>query len=187
MGILLRVVLFFFSIAIVLIASLAILVGFEFYSQNYINGIIDSIYNSGLYKVALIAISLIFIIIAVYIFFRSLSYKKDNTAFSTNSTDSGQIKISVDTLENIALNAIKKVEGQKEPKVKVKVEPDDSVSVFVTILIDGEKSIPQISEEIQMNIKDSVEQIAGLSVKKVHVAVSDVSSNKVVTKKSRLE
>ncbi len=188
MGIFLRFILFFFSIAIVLIASLTMLVGFEFYSQYYINDLVDSIYNNTLYKISLVSVSVLFILVGLYIFFRSMFSKKDVTEFSTNSTESGQIKISINTIENIAKNAIKKIEGIKESKILVKIDSDESVSFLITIIIDGEKPIPEISEEIQNNIKESIERITGLSVKRVHVVVSDVSSsNKVITKKSRLE
>ncbi len=188
MGIFLRFLLFFFSIAVVLIAVFSMLVGFEFYSQSYVNGIIDSIYNNIEYKIAVVSISILFIMTGLYLFFRSMFSKRDNTTFSTNSTDSGLIKVSIDTLENIALNATKKVEGIREPKIRVKIDSDESVSFIVHILVDGEKSIPQISEEIQNNIKDNIEQIAGLSVKRVHVVVTNISSiNKSITKKSKSE
>ena len=109
MGIFLRLILFFFSIVVVVISALAMLVGFEFFSQENLFNLIDSVYNNFGYKILLVAVSLLFIIVGLYIFYRSMVTTKDSMKFSTNSTDSGLIRISTDTIENIALNSIRNI------------------------------------------------------------------------------
>ncbi|MGD9678021.1 MAG: alkaline shock response membrane anchor protein AmaP [Vulcanibacillus sp.] len=181
-----RFVLFIFSVAVILLAALSLLTGFGFYSQTYVNTIVDSLYHDYDIKLTFISASIIFVIIGIFLVIRSMYSKKEMT-FSTNSTDYGQIKISLETLENIALGSVLSVKGPKEPKVKVRIEEDESAAFIIKVLVDGETPIPQLSEEIQHNVKDNIEKITGLSVNQVHIVVTNVSNNKINKKKSKLE
>jgi len=166
-----RFVLFIFSVAVILLAVLALLTGFGFYSQTYVNTIVDSLFHDYDIKLTFISASIIFVIIGIFLVIRSMYSKKEMT-FSTNSTDYGQIKISL---------------GPKEPKVKVRIEEDESAAFIIKVLVDGETPIPQLSEEIQHNVKENIEKITGLSVNQVHIVVTNVSNNKINKKKSKLE
>lgn len=179
-----RFFLLIFSLIFIAIAVVTLLVGVEFFSLDYIENIIGQIYSDTDVKIAVIIISIVVIILGLYLLFSSLRSKKDNP-FSTKINETGNIRISMETIENIVLNVSGKIRGVKEQKVRVRIEENETVTIILKIIVDGVVSIPVLSEEVQNSVKDTVEEIVGVTVNQVHVIVANI--NKLNTKKSRVE
>ncbi|MCD8180475.1 MAG: Asp23/Gls24 family envelope stress response protein [Firmicutes bacterium] len=109
----------------------------------------------------------------------------------------GNIKISVDVVSTIAGIATSEVEGvagmsgtfaggiaemfgaKKNPSKGVKVDmTETSVTIDLYIVVDYGVRIPELSWEIQENVKNNVETMTGLDVLKVNIHIEGVSFEK---------
>lgn len=179
-----RFILLIFSLVFITIGVISLLIGIEFFSETYIEDIISQVYSSSDIKITVIIISIIVIVFGLYLLFSSLRSKKE-VAFSTKINEVGNVRISMETIENIVLNVSGKIRGVKEQKVRVRIEDNDSVTIVLKVIVDGTTSIPELSENVQNSVKDTVEEIVGVTVNQVHIIVSNL--NKPNVKKSRVE
>ncbi len=128
-----------------------------------------------------------------------------NVTPSAEGEIDGNVKISVEVLATIAGIAAEEIKGvaemyssfaggiaemlgaKKNPAKGVKVEiQDETVTVDLYIIVDYGVKIPDISWEIQENVKNNIETMTGMSVEKVNIHVEGVSfaNQKVKEEKS---
>ena len=134
-------------------------------------------------RIAVFTIALIFFALSLMFLLSGIKSNKDKKAVSKH-TNIGEIKISINSIENIALNASKKAGGIKESKTLVK-KAEDGVDIDVRVVVMPDLSIPAISEDVQSRVKKSVEDASGISVKHVKVIVESIYSG--ATSKARVE
>ena len=148
--------------------------------SNYI--ITSVLYNSGA-SIAAFVIVFIFFVLSLAFLFSGIKSGKDKKAVS-KYTSIGEIKISLNSIENIALAAAKRLNGVRDTKARV-YKLDDSVSIAINIVVMPDISIPALSEEIQTRVKKSVEESSGITVNDVKVFVDSIYSG--ITYKPRVE
>lgn len=85
----------------------------------------------------------------------------------------GEIRISLNAIESIALNASKKVGGIKENKAYV-TKQGDNVSVYIKTIVMPDVNIPALLEDIQVKVKKSVEETTGIAVNEVKASVENI-------------
>ena len=134
-------------------------------------------------KVIIFIIGLIFFAMSIMFLLSGVRSSKDKKAVS-KQTNIGEIRISLNSIENVAINASKRSNGVKESKTLVR-KADDGVEIEVRIVVMPDLSIPVISEEVQNRVKKSVEEASGIEVKNVKVIVESIYSG--VTFKARVE
>lgn|GEM_PF-3942024 len=182
MGILLRIILFFVSIFIIIKSTFAVLVGLRVISESFVIYWIGQLYKPDMNNLRIIVIvgGLLLLAVGIYLFYRSINFKSKQkpAKYYVTETDAGQLRISVDAIEGIVLNSIKTVSGIKEPKVKAQFAADQQALIKVSALISGTRPIPEISEEIQALVKEELEEIAGVKLANVEIAISDIADNK---------
>ena len=100
----------------------------------------------------------------------------------------GTIKISDEVVSICAVNAALKTNGVHElsgglidnlsnepPSKGIKISRDEqNVEIDVFIIVDYEVKIPAVAWEVQVNVKNEVEQMTGLSVTAVNIHVQGV-------------
>jgi len=134
-------------------------------------------------RVALFLIALLFFILSITFLFSGIKSNKDKKAVS-KYTNIGEIKISLNSLENIALNTARRLTGIKESKAYV-FRTGDSVSIDIKVVVMPDINIPALSEEIQSRVKKAVEESSGISVAGVRVLVENIFSGNLY--KARVE
>lgn len=179
-----KLLLFIFSISFLVLSLLTLLIGLGFFKYDVLLAVTNLLDESGDFRISVIVFSGLFIILSFFFMIKSLKYNHVNS-FSNIHSEIGEIKISTDTLENLASKVSAKINGVKEQKVRVKLEENGSVIVVAKIYVDGETPIPQISEQIQFQVKENIQNIAGIDVGQVHVIVANVGPSS--QKKSRIE
>lgn len=117
-----------------------------------------------------------------------------NTVVDAEDEPIGNIKISVDVVSTIAGIATSEVEGvagmygtfaggiaemlgaKKNPSKGVKVDmTETTATIDLYIVVDYGVRIPELSWEIQENVKNNVETMTGLDVQKVNIHIEGVS------------
>ncbi|PTX53925.1 putative alkaline shock family protein YloU [Melghirimyces profundicolus] len=64
--------------------------------------------------------------------------------------------------------------GRKKPKQGIKVELEEEVKIFVSLILHYGYPIPDVGREVQEQVKTAVETMTGLSVSAVTVRVVEV-------------
>jgi uncharacterized alkaline shock family protein YloU len=109
-----------------------------------------------------------------------------------NSSETGSLKISEDVLAAIAGNATKEIKGvaglslrpipenlglfrkkNEDKGIRLSIKDGEAIiDIFVSIY-NGVK-IPETSEQIQVRVKESVQNMTGITVSKVNVHISSL-------------
>lgn len=135
------------------------------------------------YRIALFIISLVFFTLSVMFLLSGVRSSKDKRAVSKH-TNIGEIRISLNSIENIAFNTSKKINGVRDSKISV-TKLEDGVDIVVRIVIMPDLSIPAVSEDVQERVKKAVEETSGVAVKQVKVIVDSIFSGTIY--KARVE
>jgi len=133
----------------------------------------ENLLSSRNISLVLFLIAFVFLILSI-IFLTSGIKIKDKKVVSKH-TKIGEIKISLDTIENIALTASRKLSGVKEAKVEVKKPLEsDNVSIEIKTVVMPDINIPALSEDMQEKVKRTVESSTGITVDNVQVIVENI-------------
>jgi len=165
-----------FSLLVMLISAKD---GFFYTVQGFVE---EKIYGAGsiVPRLIMLGVALVFFILSLMFLFADTRKEKDKKGVSRN-TNIGCIKISLNAIESIALNAAKRIPGIKETKVVVKKQ-DDNVLIEVKNIVLHGINIPTMSEEVQAAVKSAVEEYAGVEVKAINVVVNSISEETAVQK-----
>jgi uncharacterized alkaline shock family protein YloU len=134
-------------------------------------------------RIVVFLIALAFFVLSMMFLMSGIKSNKDKKAVSKH-TNMGEIRISLNSVENVATNASKKAGGIRETKTTVK-RADEGVQIVVRLVVMPDLSIPAISEDVQGRVKRAVEESCGIAVNDVKVVVDSIYSG--ATYKARVE
>lgn len=106
---------------------------------------------------------------------RALSSEKRPHQAIVQETGLGQVRVSVEAIENMVHRVVNQISGVREVKPRVACLPD-GVSVFMRISVSPEINIPQTTDQIQGRVGEYIEEVAGIKVHSVKILVDSVSS-----------
>ncbi|CAM3589392.1 alkaline shock response membrane anchor protein AmaP [Marinicrinis lubricantis] len=135
-------------------------------------------------KSVVLIISIAAFLISLRFFVVSIRVGEGKPESIDQRTDYGDISISLETVENLTLKAASRVKGVKDLKARVQVG-QAGIDLKIRAFVDGDVSIPVLSEEVQRTVKDYVEELTGIPVTRVSVFVSNIVQSN--TFKSRVE
>lgn len=168
-----KLLLFLYSLTIGVVSAFMICLGFGLISKRLLSDWLIQFYefksiaiSFGVAGIALLLISLRFFIV-------SLSRGTASAQSIDQRTEFGDIRISIETVENLALKAASRQRGVKELKARVRAT-DAGLEIVLRAVIDGESAIPVLTEDIQRAVKEHVEEITGIPVINVAVFVANV-------------
>jgi len=173
-----RFILAIYSLCMSIISAGVILIAFsqdmfnrtsEFYKNNIR-------FNS--YSVLItVFIAVVFFALSLGFLLSALKTGKDRNAVS-NHTNTGEIKITLKSIEIIALTVARRIDGVKDIRAFVK-NVDNNVLIKMMITVMPDVKIPEITAEVQMKVKEVVEEHAGVKVNEVKVVVDNIYAGTV--------
>ncbi|EPR13216.1 alkaline shock response membrane anchor protein AmaP [Ruminiclostridium papyrosolvens] len=95
--------------------------------------------------------------------------KKAITKYNKN----GDIRITLNSIENIALATSRKLNGIRDSKAFV-TKVGEGVSITVKAIVLPDINIPLLSEDMQQKVKSAVEDCTGVQVDSVRVLVESI-------------
>lgn len=179
-----KLLLFLYSIIIAVISAVAVSIGFKWISANLAIDVIDRLYSSSTILLIVAIVGIVMFLISLRFFIVSLSRSSVSSQSVDQRTEFGDIRISIETMENLALKAAMKQRGVKDLRARVHAS-DAGMDIVLRTVVDGEVSIPQLTEEVQKAVKSYVEEITGIPVTNVSVYVANIVQNNTI--KSRVE
>lgn len=180
-----KLLLFIFSLAVLVASCTLLFCAFGWISYDSLGNFAHNVYYD--LKTALIFISLTVIMALISIRFLYITFRRSraNVPSIDQRTDYGDIRISMETVENLSLKAARRTRGVKDLKARVKVS-QAGLEIVIRAIVDGESSIPQLTEEMQSGVKSHIEEITGIPVAVVTVFVANIQQSSP-TFKSRVE
>ncbi|AFC29787.1 hypothetical protein PM3016_2917 [Paenibacillus mucilaginosus 3016] len=180
-----RLLLFLFSIAVLLIAIVCLFGAFGLISLDTAGNFLVNVYRDLDTAVIFIASAVVLALLALRFLYLSVRRSKGTAPSIDQRTEFGDIRISMDTVENLALKAAGRSRGVKDLRARVKVS-QAGLEIVVRAIVDGESSIPNMTEEMQSNVKRHIEEITGIPVAFVSVFIANIQPSSP-TFKSRVE
>jgi uncharacterized alkaline shock family protein YloU len=91
-------------------------------------------------------------------------------------TSMGYVSISLSTIRSLTIDAARKVKGVRDITARVYYyKKQSSVGIKVKVIVDGETALQPLTEQLQMSVKEQVENIAGINVDHVSVYVDQIA------------
>jgi uncharacterized alkaline shock family protein YloU len=168
-----RLLLFVFSLVVILAMIAILLFTFGVISLEDSTSFLSQVYENSMTAAVLIAASCVVLILAVRFFYLSIRSSSPTVPSIDQRSELGDIRISLETVENLALKAAARTRGLKDLKARIKVD-QAGLEVELRAVVDGDTSIPALSEEAQNGIKSHIEDITGIPVSRVSVYVANV-------------
>lgn len=154
------------AVAVLIVASLV-----DQGVRSAISGVIDGISARYLYQSIVIALA------AVNVFamlMRSLFRSEPEERAIATDTEMGRINISMKAIENAVRRAAREVKGVRESSTRVDGDAD-GLSVSIDVAVSADENIPEVSQQIQVALREQLRDLVGVPVKHVQVNVKDTS------------
>jgi uncharacterized alkaline shock family protein YloU len=181
-----RLLLFLYSVVIGIASIVAIVAASGGFSEEWLKEVVSD-FTGDVRAVQGSVIGAGIILLLLSIRFFVVSVRRDgNSAPSINQrTEHGDIRISVETVENLALKAASRTRGVKDLRARVRVS-EAGLGILIKAFVEGEGSIPTMSEEMQRTVSQQIEEATGIPVAEVSVFIANVTQAPT-TFKSRVE
>lgn len=167
-----RFLLFIFSLVVLIVSAIALTVAFAWVPKNSVLSFVENVYHDKATAYITMAIAAIILLIAIRFVYVSVRRSGSEAPFIAERTELGEFRISLETIENLSLKAASKVRGVKDLRVRVHVSPP-GLEIEIRTIVDGERIIPELTEEIQAAVKGQIEEISGYPVVSVSVFVAN--------------
>lgn len=137
-------------------------------------------------EIPVISTASIILLLSIHFFYVSIRREKKILSSIDHHTEMGDTKISIETIESVALKAASCVRGVKDKDLKAHIRTNE-VGLIITIRthVDGETVIPTMTEDVQRQVRDHVQKITGIPVSSVSVYIVNVVRTQ--TLKARVE
>jgi len=180
-----RLLLFLYSIAIGAVAILVIVAASGGFASSFLQDAVTNATEDRTVQGITIGVSAIVFLVSLRFFIVSVRRSGPSTPSINQRTEHGDIRISVETVENLALKAAARTRGVKDLKARVRVT-EAGLEIMIRAFVDGEGSIPALSEDIQRTVSQQIEDATGIPVAEVSVYIANVTQA-AASFKSRVE
>lgn len=126
----------------------------------------------------LLAISVIFIVLAIKCIFFTSEDKKINGIKDgiLLKNDDGQLVISKSTLEELINNVVKGFDSAQDVTSKIILDEEKNLIVYVTLSVKENAIIKELSTNLQNKIKSAIKKTSDLEVKEVNISIKELQS-----------
>ena len=107
-------------------------------------------------------IGLVLLLISLKLFFLNIKTNR-NPGTSLHNGELGEISITLKAIESLVQKVIGEIEDIKDAKVKIHKQ-NGGISIILKITISHDVIIPDMTKELQSNIKNYIENTAGISL-----------------------
>ena len=188
MKILEKFVLILYSFLILVISVVLCLVIFKIIDIETINNCIKYMLEDSTILITVLASSIVCILLSI----RCLFFRKRKEIKKSDATDilleneSGKLLISKREIENAVKNVVNNaVKDTKDCKVIVDIDPANYLSVYVSILLNNNLKIRDMTLDLQLKIKSQIKDDFDLDVKQVNIKIDSVEEKENEKKESK--
>lgn len=188
MKILEKFVLILYSFLVLVISVVLCLVIFKIIDIETINNCIKYMLEDSTILITVLASSIVCILLSI----RCLFFRKRKEIKKSDATDilleneSGRLLISKRAIENAVKNVVNNaVKDTKDCKVIVDIDPANYLSVYVSMLLNNNLKIRDMTLDLQLKIKSQIKDDFDLDVKQVNIKIDSVEEKENEKKESK--
>lgn len=179
-----RIILLLYSLSIAVIACLWIAFLLDGITIEQVESTFTMLKENRLEQLIAIAVSLLFLVASFYLIYRAIRTEAGKPRTVDQRTEIGDVRISLETIENLALKAASQVHSLQNTRARIHLD-DRGLEIELKAFVDGEESIPERTEEAQRTIRQHLEDITGIPVAKVSIYIANIVAKQPI--KSRVE
>lgn len=172
-----RIALVMFSILILILAIVTCFLVFGWVSIGPINLLVLNMLGNQTASNIAVGISVLLILLCLKCIFFS-GYAKEE--FGGNGilleNESGKLLISKETLVNLVNGIVRKENKVEDVSSKVILDKDNNLKVFITLFVQPNTIIKDLSVDLQNKIKEAIKKTSDLEVKEVDIRVKNIIS-----------
>lgn len=175
-----KIALIIYSNIILILSVIACLLVFGWLDIDIVQSLIKTLIISETSSKIILGVSLVFILLSIRcIFFDPTSKQelKDKQGVLL-ANENGKLMISKETIENLVEAVTKEYKMSKEVTSKVQLDKDNSVNIFVNLVVSSDTVIKDLSADLQNKIKTKVKETTDLDVKEVNITVKKAIQEK---------
>lgn len=188
MKILEKFVLILYSFLVLVISVILCLVVFKIIDIETINNCVKYMLEDSTILITVLVSSIVCILLSI----RCLFFRKRKEIKKSDATDilleneSGRLLISKRAIENAVKNVVgNTVEDTKDCKVIVDIDPANYLSVYVSILLNNNLKIRDMTLDLQLKIKSQIKEDFDLDIKQVNIKIDSVEEKENEKKESK--
>ncbi len=177
MKILEKITLIIYSNIMLILSVVLCLLVFGWIDINIVGDMITKLIVGETTGKVLLGVSVLFILLSIKcIFFDSTSKEqiKERQGVLLEN-ESGKLMISKETIENLVNSVALNFQSAEDVTTKVELDKENNVKVFVTLIVNEEAIIKDLSSNLQERIKEKVKTATDLEVKEVNITVKKVA------------
>ena len=177
-----RLSLIIFSLIILVLSVIACLLIFGILSLSTINVVLLNALYDGTTSNIILGVAVVLILLSIKNIFFSTGKEesKETNNFKSGilmQNDNGKLLISKETLENLVSNITKGFEGTQNVNSKVILDKENNLSVQVTLHVNEDVIIKDLSTKLQLKIKEVIKESADLDVQEVNIQVRNIAES----------
>ena len=188
MKILEKFVLILYSLFMLIISVFVCLLLFNIVNLDHIKNGLEFILKDTALTITIISVAIVCIMLSVRcLFFRKKKNIKKSTATDILlENESGRLLISKNAIENAVKSMVKdSMKLDTEVRVVVDIDPANNISIYISVMLDRELRVRDLTLDLQLRIKNEIKQDFGLEVKQVNIKVD--SDEKEIQKLNKKE
>ncbi|SJZ85652.1 alkaline shock response membrane anchor protein AmaP [Selenihalanaerobacter shriftii] len=166
-----RIIILVFTIILIFVSLGMMLSAFELIPQSYITNFVMQYYG----RVEVGIIGLIFFIISIRILHPLFSKNKKPNAI-VQETSLGQVQLSLVAIDALVKKVVIQTRGVKELKSDLEVS-EDGLRVVLEVIVTPDINIPELTEELQEQISEYLDQTTGIMVSQIEILVDNIAQD----------
>lgn len=166
-----------FSLIILILSVIICMLTLGWLNVSTVNIVLLNALSNPTASNVILGVAIVCILLAIKnIFFSSNS--KEDKIFNDGvllQNDNGKLLISKETLENLVSGIAKGFEGTKNVTTRVILDKENNLSVQVTLFVEENAIIKDLSSKLQIRIKEAIKDTSDLEVKEVNIQVKNIA------------
>ena len=179
-----KITLIIYSNIMLILSIILCLLIFGWLDIDIVGNVVRGMISGGVITNIVLAICVIFILLSIKcIFFDSTSKEqiKERQGVLLEN-DNGKLMISKETIENLVNSVALNFESAEDVTTRVDLDKENNVRVFVTLIVNSNAVIKDLSANLQNRIKEKIKVATDLEVKEVNITVKKVAPKQDIEK-----
>lgn len=116
--------------------------------------------------------ALILVVVGIYLVI--LTVRLEHGKYIVYANELGRVRVSTRCIEGLIVESARKMEGTKD--VRVRIVDVDNPKVSLNIQVMPDFNIPQLTEELQVTVKQYVKDTVGVDLEEVEIVVAGIAA-----------
>lgn len=175
-----KIALVIFSSIILIVSVLLSFMIFGWIRLEVVNMYIKELLNNQMACNITLGVLVVLILLSIKGIFFSSDSKKDKDKKSMDNgilieNENGKLLISRDTIQNLVSGVVKGFENTQDVTSKVILTNDNNISIDVTLFVTEEAIIKDLSNKLQLKIKEVIKNSIDIEIKEVNIKVRNIA------------